>query len=124
MLVNNKKNRIIFTVLVIILTYLFLLVFLKLVINFGKETDSSICLFKILFNKECPGCGLTRAFYNMMILNFKKSISFNYKIIIVYPLIWTIYTKFVYNKISLILKGEVKNGRKENKNYKKRRSCS
>lgn len=124
MLVNNKKNRVIFTILVIICTYLFLLVFLKLVIDIGKDTNTSICIFKILFDKECPGCGMTRAFYNMLILNYTKATHFNYKIIIVYPLIWTIYIKFVYNKISLILKGEVKNGRKENKNYKKRRSCS
>lgn len=115
---NNKRNRVILTILVIISTYLFLLVFLKLVINTGTNTNSSICIFKIIFHKDCPGCGLTRAFYNMMKLNFNKAINFNVKIIIVYPLVWALYINYVYKKINLIFKGDVKNGRKRNKKCK------
>lgn len=118
MLVNNKRNRVILTILVIIITYLFLLFFLEKIISTGESTGKSICIFKIIFHKDCPGCGMTRAFYNMLQFNFVKAVNFNAKIIIVYPLIWVLYTNYVYKKINLIFKGDVKNGRKRNKKYK------
>lgn len=117
MQVNNKRNRVILTILIIISTYLFLLVFLKNVISAGESTGKSICIFKMIFHKDCPGCGMTRAFYNMLQFNFIKAVNFNIKIIIVYPLIWVLYINYVYKKINLIFKGDVKNGRKGNKEY-------
>ena len=41
-------------------------------IIFGK-----ICPINILFNVDCPGCGLTRAAIALFTLNIKKSLEFN-----------------------------------------------
>lgn len=97
---NNKKKVILFTILIVIVTYLFLLVFLKVLAYDGP----TLCIFKLIFNKECPGCGMTRAFYHMLKLDIDKAISFNYRIIIVYPLIWGIYINYIYKKINLFMK--------------------
>lgn len=36
------------------------------------------CIFRILFNIECPGCGLTRAFYSLLKGNIRESLHYNY----------------------------------------------
>ena len=35
------------------------------------------CLFHTLFKIPCPGCGMTRAFRNILSFNFAESISYN-----------------------------------------------
>lgn len=35
------------------------------------------CLFKLLSNIPCPGCGMTRAFRQILKLNFKKAMYYN-----------------------------------------------
>ena len=35
------------------------------------------CLFKLIFDIPCPGCGMTRAFRQILKLNFKKAMYYN-----------------------------------------------
>lgn len=109
MLFQNNKKRLIITLVILIITYIFLIYFLEFIVR-SKQT---LCLFKLIFHKDCPGCGMTRAFYNFLLFNFKKGIEFNKKIIIVYPLIWGLYSNYVYKKIKI--KESNYNGNKKNK---------
>jgi len=43
------------------------------------------CLFTKIFNFHCPGCGLTRAFIEILKLNFIKAWQFNSLIYLVFP---------------------------------------
>ena len=106
---NNKKQKLITTSILVVINFIFLICFLGILIK-GKH---AICLFKLIFHVECPGCGMTRAFYNFLIFNFKEGIKYNNKIIIVYPLIWGIYINYIY-KNKYLFKGE-KYGNKKNK---------
>ncbi len=49
--------------------------------------DNSFCIHVRIFGIECPGCGFTRATYNLIHLNFKKAISLNPTVIFVCPII-------------------------------------
>lgn len=53
----------------------------------------SICLFKNLFGRECPGCGITRAVVSAVQLDFKEAYYYNKLIIIVFPLLAYVWIK-------------------------------
>lgn len=35
------------------------------------------CIFNFLFDVNCPGCGMTRSFIELLKLNFTKSLEYN-----------------------------------------------
>jgi hypothetical protein len=46
-----------------------------------------ICLYRILFNKKCIGCGTTRALWSIIHFKFSDAIEYNRLIIITFPLL-------------------------------------
>ena len=71
--------------------YLFFLIvipfiFIFLPINFFDSGDS-ICLSIVLFNKECYGCGMTRAIQHLIHFDFKGAYDFNKLSFIVLPIL-------------------------------------
>jgi len=46
-----------------------------------------ICLFRILFNINCIGCGTTRAVWSIIHLRFLDAIEYNKLIVITFPLL-------------------------------------
>lgn len=66
------------------------------------------CLFKLLFKIPCPGCGMTRAFFEIFKFNFSKAFYYNILsiplfIFIIYCIILIIYD-ILYNKNIFFLK--------------------
>ena len=47
----------------------------------------TLCLFKLLFHLECPGCGMTHAFAAVMHLRFSEAFAFNRGVVIVFPIV-------------------------------------
>jgi hypothetical protein len=68
------------TISTIILLFGLLIVYL-LPKNFLFENKSTMCIHKILFDFECPGCGMTRALYLALHGSFKEATSFNTAVI-------------------------------------------
>ena len=67
----------------------FLPVIFILVVKFMVTYSThSICIFKFLTGKDCWGCGMTRAFYELFNFHFQKAYEYNPKIIIVAPLMF------------------------------------
>jgi len=54
------------------------------------ERGPSFCIFKNLFGFECLGCGLTRAFSELLHGNLARAIRFNPLVIIAFPTVTTI----------------------------------
>jgi hypothetical protein len=54
-----------------------------------------ICLYRIILNKKCIGCGTTRAVWSILHLNFKDAYEYNKMIIITFPLIIGCIVKWV-----------------------------
>ena len=63
----------------------------------------NFCLFKLLFHKECFGCGLTRAFAALSRFEFSKAYDYNHLIVIIVPIlliIWFFLIKESFKKDS------------------------
>lgn len=50
------------------------------------ENGDTLCLYKNLTGGDCYGCGITRACFNFLHLNFEKALDFNKGVIVVFPL--------------------------------------
>jgi len=75
---------------------------------YGENRMFGFCLHKLLIGFDCPGCGMTRAIYSFIHLDFLKAIEFNVSIVLFIPLIllYTLeffglfnYSKFKFNHI-------------------------
>lgn len=55
------------------------------------ENNFSICIYKLITGKECWNCGMTRAFLSILHFNFNQAILYNWRVIIVFPLIVSLY---------------------------------
>jgi len=83
------KNRIL-KISIIILELLFIIVVLN--INIG-------CFFRNTFGIRCPGCGLTRAFFSILNLNFIDAFKYNIISIPLFIIIVIINLLLVYDII-------------------------
>jgi hypothetical protein len=63
--IKIKKNLIV-PLIIIIFTSIFIFF-----------TDYNVCFVKRTFGIPCPGCGLTRSFKNLFLLDFKKAIHYH-----------------------------------------------
>ncbi len=73
-----KENKVISTrtISTIILVTGLLIVYL-LPTNFLFENRNTLCIHKVLFHFECPGCGMTRALNLALHGSFKEAACFN-----------------------------------------------
>ncbi len=46
----------------------------------------SFCIFYNLLHIKCPGCGMTRAFFNISHGNVAKAIEYNWFVIVIFPI--------------------------------------
>lgn len=86
------------------LTILFPLLVYMLPVH-SIETRPAPCLFRLLLDKECWGCGITRACINAIHLNIDKALEYNKLVVIVLPLCIGCYIRYLYIQIKN-LKGE------------------
>ncbi len=56
----------------------------------------SICLFVNLFGVECFGCGMTRAVYSAVHLDFARAMSYNKLVVVVLPLLVYVWVMMIY----------------------------
>lgn len=51
------------------------------------EARRPLCLFRMLFHRPCPGCGMTRAVSCVAHGQFKKAFQYNKLVVIVLPIL-------------------------------------
>ena len=61
---------------------------------------ASVCLFKNLFGVECYGCGMTRAIFSLIYLDFAGAYHFNHLVVIVAPILIYIWIKSISDKLN------------------------
>jgi hypothetical protein len=63
-----------------------------------------ICLYRILFNSNCIGCGTTRAIWSIMHFNFYDAIKYNKLIVITFPLLTGCIIHWIVKKNKVAVK--------------------
>ncbi len=83
-----------------VLLYVFLfLIYIVLMILPADFFDKgqSLCISKLLLNKECYGCGMTRAIQHLLHFDFEIAYNFNKISFIVLPLTLFLILKDIYD---------------------------
>lgn len=62
------------------------------------DNGFDLCLSKNLFDKECIGCGMTRAIIKILHFDFKAAYDLNHRVIILFPLLAFIWLKTTIKK--------------------------
>jgi hypothetical protein len=65
------------------------------------NSDLTICLYKNLLGKDCFGCGMTRALVSFIQLDILEGVKYNYKALIVFPILLTVSVKNLKREIKL-----------------------
>lgn len=81
MLIKNKK-RIENYIIIVGILFGSISIFMLPETLFSDSLEESKCFHQVWFSRPCPGCGMTRAFYNTLHMNFSKALSFNPSIIL------------------------------------------
>lgn len=68
----------------------------------------SLCLFTRLFGVNCYGCGITRAIFAALHLDFRLAWDYHHCVVVVLPLLIYLWLKGIYSFV-LQLRGENKN---------------
>ncbi|MGN0031109.1 MAG: DUF2752 domain-containing protein [Candidatus Gastranaerophilaceae bacterium] len=80
----------------IILLPLYAFLISDLLIKYSKQ---SICLFKLVLNLDCWGCGMTRAFHSLCLFRINEAYNYNSKIFIVVAILLYIYIMLIRKEI-------------------------
>lgn len=91
---NKETRRNIQTGIILIVPFILWL----LPANFF-DTGQSICISKLLMDRDCPGCGITRAVQHAMHGEFTLAFGFNKVIIVLLPLFVFIYLRLARDTI-------------------------
>lgn len=59
----------------------------------------NLCIYKLIFGKECWNCGMTRAFLSILHRNIRNAINYNNKVILVFPMTIVLYLNTWYKYI-------------------------
>jgi hypothetical protein len=60
------------------------------------DTGQSLCFSQLFFQKECPGCGITRAVQHLIHFEFKMAWHFNKLVVLVLPMLIFIWFQQVF----------------------------
>jgi hypothetical protein len=91
---RNERKKIMSFVYLGVLSLLFI-VLIILPADFF-DSGQSICLSVVFFNKQCYGCGMTRAIQHLIHLDFKNAYHFNKLAFIVFPLLVYLISNELY----------------------------
>lgn len=100
----NRKGKLLITAFGLYISGLLLapIVLIILPTDFF-DNGKSMCISVILLDRNCYGCGMTRAIQHLIHLEFKIAFEYNKLSIIVFPLltiIWFNELKRIYKKIN------------------------
>lgn len=70
-------------------------------IDYKAQGDLTLCLFKNITGKDCPGCGVLRGISAVMHLDLKAAYSLNHMNIVIIPLLAYLFIRFwMTNRLS------------------------
>ncbi len=89
--VLSKKKKY-FVILIALLVFPLVLLFLPATFF---DNGQSLCPSKLLLNKDCPGCGITRGVMHAVHFDFKKAWYYNKLTFVVLPIIIYLWLSYL-----------------------------
>lgn len=80
------------------------LLLLCLPADFFDSSTTQLCLSKICFNRECIGCGITRAVMHFIHFEFAEALKFNKLVVLVVPFLVYLWIDAFLNCLKTIRK--------------------
>jgi len=80
------------------------LVLLCLPADFFDHSTRELCLSKICFNRECIGCGITRATMHFIHLEFKEAWHYNKLVVLVIPFLAYLWFGEIKRSLNILKK--------------------
>lgn len=71
---NSNKQRIFIIISIVVI----LLIIFHIPREWIYDNSNSVCIYKSIFGIECPFCGMTRALYELVHLNFTDAMQINF----------------------------------------------
>jgi len=68
------------------------------------DTGRSLCLSKLFFDQECPGCGMTRGIMHLIHGNIDLALKYNKLSFVVLPLLLVLWVKEISRQIRIVRK--------------------
>lgn len=68
---------------------------------FGMILTDTPCLIRVITGFPCPGCGLTRATFALLVFDFKGAFFFNPMVFLVWPLLFLLAYLFLSKKFQM-----------------------
>ncbi len=65
----------------------------------GKPT---ICLFNNILDRECLGCGITKAILSLIKGQLNQAVHYNFSVIFVFPILLTVWIKKIFQSYKLL----------------------
>ena len=66
------------------------------------ESGPTLCLWKLLLGRPCPGCGMTRALSHLAHGHFALAWGYNKLIVVVFPLLCVLWLSFVVRQVRIL----------------------
>ena len=91
--IKSFKKQIVKSTLVLILLFGFY--------NIPRQylgDEYPLCLYRIIFNHECFGCGTTRAVWSILHLNINDALEYNKLIVLIFPLLTGCTISWIFNE--------------------------
>lgn len=70
------------------------------------DQGQSLCLSVLLFDKQCYGCGITRAIQHAIHFDFQTAWNYNKLVVIVAPILFFVWLKWVRDAWGKMIKKE------------------
>lgn len=99
----EKLSKITKIILFFVINFVLILILYNIPIK-NNSILENLCLYKLLFKKECFNCGMTRAFLSIIQGSYNMAISYNWKCVIIFPLMVCVY---LYSWYKYIVKNNV-----------------
>ncbi|MCC7301989.1 MAG: DUF2752 domain-containing protein [Bacteroidia bacterium] len=74
------------------------------------DYGESVCPSVLLFDRECPGCGMTRATQHLLHFEFSEAMDFNRLSIFLIPVLALLYANIFRKLVMRIIKQGKKSG--------------
>jgi hypothetical protein len=68
------------------------------------DGGESICLSKLLLNRECPACGMTRACMHLIHFDWEEAYAYNMMSFIVLPLLGIVWIQWALKEYKILKK--------------------